>query len=125
MRISRLLAASFAVLFVVGTSLSSLVAPLAGAAAHPTATTTLSHQLPAPFARHAADYIGPVPKSQIMTLAFGLPIRDPAGLLQEIKQESRTHQWLSHAHVWAQFAPTAQQFQALQSWLSSQGLSIS
>ena len=125
MSISRTCGSAVAALLIVGTAMSGLTVPVAASTAgHHPATTKLYHQLPAPFTRSRAGLIGPVAGSKVMTLNFGLPIRNAGAVEALVKSEVRTHQWLTHQQVYARFAPTAQQLQALKGWLASKGFVV-
>jgi len=76
-----------------------------------------------------ASLVGPVPPDTIVPLAFGLPVRDPAGLKTFISQVSdpknaNFRKYLTQSQFSATYGATDADYLALQNWAIAAGLSI-
>jgi len=76
-----------------------------------------------------APLVGPIPANTNISLAIGLPARDPQGLKTFIKQVSdpkhpnfRKH--LTQAEFYATYGATTSDYQSLQDWASANGFTI-
>jgi photosystem II stability/assembly factor-like uncharacterized protein len=113
------------------TAVASLAIPAAvlpAAAASPPAKAQyvrLNKQVPPTVSDSTARFVAHVPGSFKMSVNFGLPIRNLKALNSLILQEAKSHQYLSRAELYQDFAPTKAQYSALASWATSQGLKIS
>ncbi|HLK44996.1 MAG TPA: protease pro-enzyme activation domain-containing protein, partial [Acidimicrobiales bacterium] len=68
--------------------------------------------------------IGRVSAPAELSLNFGLPITNITGLNALIVAESRTHRQMSRAQIYARFSPPQAQYNALRTWLQSQGFTV-
>lgn len=77
----------------------------------------------------SAPLAGPVPADTKVALAFGLPVKDPAGLHTFLKQVSdpkspnyRKH--ITQAQFYSTYGASASDYQALQNWANSNGFTL-
>jgi photosystem II stability/assembly factor-like uncharacterized protein len=104
--------------------------PLAWASAALRGNVTLKGQVPLAVAnlgrtRHSAiTSIGRVVPAAPISLSFGLPLRNATALNALIVAEAKTHREMSRADIYARFSPPKAQYEALRTWLVSQGYTI-
>ncbi|HZU14461.1 MAG TPA: protease pro-enzyme activation domain-containing protein [Chloroflexota bacterium] len=89
----------------------------------------LSGHVPDVVARGHAKLIGHRAGNDVMTIAVGLPLRDPAALqsfLQAVNDPASPgyHQYLSQAAANQSFNPTPRQEQSVVAWLRANGLTV-
>src|SRR5215475_9214715 len=119
-----------ALLLIVGTSISAAAvrparrtAPrwpqerLAGA-------TVLKGQVPLVVRRGALRPTRPHARNARLSINFGLPLRNKAGLDRVIQQQALTHRYLSRKELYREFSPPQAQFNALRKWLVRNGFTI-
>jgi photosystem II stability/assembly factor-like uncharacterized protein len=70
------------------------------------------------------ESLGPVVSTGSITLNFGLPLRNETALNALIVEEAKTHRELSRSQIYARFSPPVAQYDALRSWLVSEGYTV-
>jgi photosystem II stability/assembly factor-like uncharacterized protein len=89
-----------------------------------TGTALLKGDVPLQVVHRKASFVRPHPASARMSVSFGFPLRDKAGINALIAREARTHVYLTRAQLYAKFSPPRAQVAALRRWLRSQGLKV-
>jgi hypothetical protein len=102
-------------------------AAAAPAAAMDPVLKTLPGHVPAPVAH--LQSIGPLPASNRMDLALGLPLRDRAGLQKLVRElydpaSTNFHRYLTPQQFTEQFGPTKEDYQAVINFARANGFSI-
>jgi photosystem II stability/assembly factor-like uncharacterized protein len=75
-------------------------------------------------ARSTARLIGAHAAGASLSLNFGLPLRNMSALNTLINKEAKTHHYLTRAALYRQFAPPQAQLNALRTWLTSHGYTV-
>ena len=68
--------------------------------------------------------IGKVRGPAEISLNFGLPLRNVTGLNALIVAEAHTHRQMSRAQIYARFSPPQAQYNALRTWLRTEGFTV-
>ncbi|MGZ4308156.1 MAG: OmpL47-type beta-barrel domain-containing protein [Gaiellaceae bacterium] len=128
--LGRLLIAA-AALIVVGTSISAAAAVGQSSKSHSawpqrnlTGLRTYNRQVPRVVRHGLAPYLHAHQASSRLTLNFGLPLRDKAGLDRLIQEESWSHSYPTRAELYARFSPSKAQYNALRVWLTRHGFRV-
>ncbi len=87
-------------------------------------STVLAGQVPLAVTGSTAGYVGQHPTNALITLNFGFPIRDRAGLDALIQQQSVTHRYLTRDQLYVRFSPPPEQLAALATWLKANGFRV-
>jgi photosystem II stability/assembly factor-like uncharacterized protein len=91
---------------------------------HLTGSVSLNGEVPLAVAQSKVALVAPHPANAKISLNFGFPIANAAGLNALIAQESRSHQYLSRADLYNRFSPPTEQLGALQGWLQANGFTV-
>ena len=128
--LGRLLIAA-AALIVVGTSISAAAAVVPSSKSHSAwpqqnlkGLRTYARQVPRVVHKGLAPYLRAHKASSRLTLNFGLPLRDKAGLDKLIQAEAWTHRYPSRAELYRRFSPSKAQYNALRVWLTRHGFRV-
>ncbi|HEX3669353.1 MAG TPA: protease pro-enzyme activation domain-containing protein, partial [Acidimicrobiia bacterium] len=84
----------------------------------------LHGQVPLAVSSGAARPVAEHASKDMLTLSFGFPLRDQAGLNKLIQQEATTRMHLTRAQLYARFSPPQAQVNALRQWLVGNGFRI-
>jgi photosystem II stability/assembly factor-like uncharacterized protein len=128
--LGRLIIAA-AALVVVGTSISAAAAVSSSSktqSAWPQRSLkglrTYNRQVPRVVRKGLAPYLRAHKGSTRLTLTFGLPLRDKAGLDRLIQEEAWTHTYPTRAELYRRFSPSQAQYRALRGWLVAHGFRV-
>ena len=128
--LGRLLVAA-AALIVVGASISAAAAVVPSSKSHSAwpqqnlkGLRTYARQVPRVVHKGLAPYLRAHKASSRLTLNFGLPLRDKAGLDKLIQAEAWTHRYPSRAELYRRFSPSKAQYNALRVWLTRHGFRV-
>jgi len=128
--LGRLLVAA-AALIVVGTSISAAAAVGSSSKSQsvwPERTLkgqrTYGRLVPRVVRNGLAPYLHAHKASSRLTLSFGLPLRNKAGLDRLIQEEAWTHHSPTRAELYRRFSPSKAQYNALRLWLTRHGFRV-
>ncbi len=108
-------------------STSTTVRPLQWAAQDRVGDVQLAGQAPSVLGGGKdafAHLVAPVAKPADISLNFGFALRNVDQLNALIVAEARTHRELSRAQIYARFSPPQAQYNALRTWLQSNGFTV-
>ena len=85
---------------------------------------TLKGEVPLPVARQKAEYLRHHPAGAMITVNFGLPIKNMTAINGLIAQEAQTHHYISRTDLYNRFSPPQTQLDALRHWLQGNGFKV-